>query len=365
MSEENDTRSTSQNGWYVMVHHSPRWIEVMLHREARGELLPREQQGTPLEPFDFFIPYQFMRPDTSDDVRGLFHSLVFLRASQKRLRQILTSDWNARSRLHLYHYRDKEHQPVIIADSELQQLKSVLLNRQLKVFFGLPVEPIGQMAVGDRVTLLIDGWKGRQGKIERVRFHADHVSMRVAVNILGMTKSVNFDDLHEGDVIFADHDTEQLLTGNLVQNVEEHVSLLLGRHCRKGSGEQRRHDLPRLNRLLSYGAVDIERDDDRRRFTSLMLICASLLDERLLIDRYQSRLEQWLGADFLASLADRSVVPHNALEAYMLVALFVATRQPQYRNAAKAYRKQHPDALPILGTLVNHVRNLPTVTPRH
>lgn len=364
MNKHSDIRSTTEKGWYVMVHHSPQWIEVMLHREARGELLPREQQGTPLEPFDFFIPFQFMRPDTADDVRALFHQFVFLRASHERLRQILSADWNTRSRLHLYHYRDKEGQPIIIADSELQQLKSVLMNRQLKVFFGLPVEPIGQMAVGDRVTLLIDEWKGRQGKIERVRFHADRVSMRVAVNILGQTRSVNFDDLHEGDVIFADHDTEQLLTGNLVRNVEEQVVQLLGRHCRKGSAEQRRHDLPRLNRLLSYGAVDIEREDDRRRFTSLMLICASLLDERLLIDRYQSRLEQWLGADFLKSLAARPAVPHSALEAYMLVALFVATRQPQYRNAAKAYRKQHPDALPILGTLVNHVRNLPTVTPQ-
>jgi hypothetical protein len=65
-----------------------------------------------------------MRPDTSDDVRGLFHSLVFLRASQKRLRQILTSDWNTRSRLHLYHYRDKEHQPVSLPIASCSSLRA-------------------------------------------------------------------------------------------------------------------------------------------------------------------------------------------------------------------------------------------------
>ena len=147
-----------------------------------------------------------MRPDSTDEIREIFHHFVFIRASQERLRAMVESEWNTRSRLHLRYYRDRSGKNITISDEEYQQLRSTILNRQLKIFFGKPVEPVGQMAVGDRVTLLIDDWHGKQGKIERIRLKKGRVSMTVAVDILGHTKSVNFEDLHDGDVIFSDHD---------------------------------------------------------------------------------------------------------------------------------------------------------------
>lgn len=365
MSKQRKANSAPVKWWYVMVHHSPQWIETMLHRESLGELQKQEQQdaAVPLEPFEFFVPFQFMRPDTSDEVRSIFHNFVFISASDERMSQILASDWNTQSRLHLYHYRDRAGHKIRISDEEFQQLKAVFINRQLKVFFGLPVEPIDKMAVGDRVTLLLDDWKWRQGKIERIRFHKGRVSMRVAVNILGQTKSINFEDLHDGDVIFADQDTEQLLSGNLISNMEKQVVNLLGHRFRNASAETLRRDYPRLNRLLSYAGVQIDHEDDQRRFSSLMLMCAALLGEQGLIDRYQSQLEQWLGEDYLSSLAAQPSSPDTSTDAYMLLALFVSTRKPQYRNAAKAYRKTHSNCPAVISSFINQVRDAPTVKP--
>ena len=355
MHKQADNIQARDSRWYVMVHHKPRFIETMLHRESRGELLDKDEKqaaGT-LEPFEFFVPFLFMRPDTEDEVRSIFHHFVFVRASEERLRSILNAPWNSTSQVRLRHYRDRSGKQIMISDEEYQQLRATFMNRQLKLFFGMPVENIGEMAVGDRVTLLIDDWRGKQGKIERIRLKKGRASMTVAVNILGQTKSVCFEDIHDGDVVFADHDTEQLLTGNLIANMEPQIATVLGHYAVKNHAEKMRHNAPRLNRFLSYATIQVDDADEHSRFTALMLLCATMLDEQDLCTRYQTQLQD--------SLTDEDTYT----QAYIRLSLFVATRNPRYRDAVKAYRKAHPDCPPILGTLFNKVRNLPTVKPAH
>lgn len=354
MSEQKNDNSNAKNRWFVMIHHSPKWIETMLLKEKNGEMLEEGIREQRAEPFEFFIPFQFMRPDTTDEVRSLFHNFVFINATAERLRAILSSDWNTTSRYILRFYRNKGGAPITVSDEELRQLKATLLNRQLKVFFGMPVENIGEMAVGDTVTLLIDGWRGRQGKIERVKLKKGRVAMVVAVDILGHTQSVNFEDLHDGDVIFADHDTEQLLTGNLISNIEGPIATMLGHFFRKDNAELKRRDYPRLNRFLSYANIQVDDEDDCRRFTALMLLVATMLGEKGLCHRFAQQLQEWLPSSSSYSLTD----------AYMLIALFVHTHDPAYRDAAKAYRKSHPDCPAVLRTFINKVRNIQTKRPK-
>ena len=344
--------------WYVMVHLKPRWIDTMLYRESRGELVPQDKRddSCPPEPFEYLVPYQFMRSDASDELRSIFHHFVFIHASEERLYSILTSDWNTMSRTPLRHYRDKGGKPITISDEEYHQLYDTFMNSQLQIYFGLPVENLGEMVVGDEVTLLLEGWKGKRGRIERISLKKGKISMVVGVNILGSTKSVNFKDLHNGDVIFSDHYTEQLLTGNLISNLETQVATILGHYFEKNSAEKMRRDFPRLRRFLSYGSIQIDNEDDLRRFTSLMLMCATMLGETDLCNRYRTQIEQWLGDEIF----NFEFSIFNLSKAYMLIALFVSTRDPRLRDAVKAYRKAHPDCPPIIGTFINKVRNADT-----
>ena len=137
MHEQTDNNPASSRQWHVMRHLSPQQIETMLHRERRGDLQPGA------EPFDYFVPYLYMRPDSTDEVRELFHHFVFISASPERLRSIVASEWNVRARLHLRYYRDRSGNAITISEEEYRQLRATILNRQLKVFFGKPVEPLG------------------------------------------------------------------------------------------------------------------------------------------------------------------------------------------------------------------------------
>ena len=82
----NDTQMTAGQRWYVMVHQNPRWIETMLLKDSRGELLKDGAQ--PLPSYDFFVPYQFLRPSTDDELREDLRSFVFVHVSEQRIHDI-------------------------------------------------------------------------------------------------------------------------------------------------------------------------------------------------------------------------------------------------------------------------------------
>ena len=351
-----------------MTHHNPQCIETMLEKESKGEFLTLEQMdaGYQLEPFEYYVPYLYMRPDASDGLRSVFHNFVFISASEKRIREIVSSKWNTQTRYRLYHYCNRSGEEIMISDKEYQQLRDLIYNSQLKVFFGVPVTPLREMKVGNQVLLQVKNWENHPGIIERIKLKKNKVCIRVSFNFLGKTKSVSFDDLHDGDVTFADKVTEQLISGDLIRNFENEVSLLLGHCFSNRSAEKAHQDTSNLRRLYSFADIQIEDEDDCKRFTSLMLICAALLNEKDAIIRYTTQLQQWLyGKDM--ERGSKFFILNSSLftitEAYMMIALFVSTRDPRLRDAAKAFRKDNPDCPKILGTFINKVRDIPTIKP--
>lgn len=330
--------------WYVMVHQNPRWIETMLLKDSRGEFV--QEGAQPLPPYDFFVPFQFLRPSTDEDLRNDLRSFVFMQVSEQRIHDIVNSKWNAGARSHLHHYRDTNGHVVTISDSEMQQLRTTLQSRQLKVFFG---QPIGDMAVGDTVILQFSPWKGKIGKVEKIAYKKNRLVMTVGVNIMNRTKSVKFEDLHDGDVLFADEERGRLLSGNLIENFENEMVGILGHKFREKNPEKVIKDRSRLIRLLSYANLQLTDADDHKRFTALMLLCSYLLFEKETRDHYKAQLAEWL---------DGVREARTATEAYLMVAMFVVTRKPKFRDAAKAYRKTHPDCPDIIRRLLSKVRDI-------
>ena len=376
MSAQEEEHKSLETRWYVMLHRNPQWIETMLEKEQKGELLNPLQQSLGLqpEPFEYYVPYLYMRPDVSDEIRRIFHHFVFVRASEKRIQELVASDWNTLTRQRLVHYRSKSGSQITISDQELQQLRDIIYNSQLKIFFGVPTAAVREMAVGSRVLLRIKNWENHPGIIERIRLRKDGVSIRVSFNILGRTKSVTFDDLHDGDITYADDNTQRLISGNLIRNFEHEVALVLGHWFGKTPAEKKLQYAIRLRRLYAYSDIQIDEDDDLRQFTSLMLICATLLSQAEASEQYRTQLWQWLihgnttdlntsGSQIVAYDDPNRIATMTYTDAYMMLALFVSTRNPHLRDAVKAYRKQHPDCPEILGTLINKVRDIRTTKP--
>ena len=345
--------------WYVMCHLNPRQIEVLLKKECEGRF---DTSGRLPSPFRFYIPFLYMpiaeiEPIHSDssslsmytrELRNDFHNFVFIQASGNRVDEIVTSDWNTKSRLRLYYYRDHEGKNVVVPDSEIQQLMSTFKDETLKFFIG---QPIDEFSAGDKVILNIASWAGQKGIIKDISLKKGRLNMTISLNIFNSTKSINFTNLKTGDVIFEDAAKEKLFSGDLVDQFEEEViDLLSHRFSHSVSAEVAQADVVRLKRLSIFDRLYMEESDTSyARFLALKLICASLRQNRKKKEALQNEVSKLL--------AD-TPVPTTSDEAYLMMALFVSTRLARYRDAVKAYRTSHPDSPDVLRRFHSIVKKL-------
>ncbi len=355
--------------WYVMTHLKPAQIEWLLQRENRGEFV-REGDSKP-EPLEYFIPFQFLlkmptsptqtsvaddyveqqtidpQVETDNGVREALHNYVFIHADEQRIAQLLESEWNRTGSLHLYHYRTPCGEVLRVADGEMRRFIETLRNRQLRYYIG---QPIGAMEVGDTVTLHIAPWEGRKASVTRIEIRGGRTRLTVTLEVLGNLTRVTFPDVHEGDITFDDETIGRLVNGNLLLNFEEEmVSILAHRFGHKPTDEERRRTHARLARLYAYSGVSIDGVEDYLRFTSLMLMCASLLGEKEDVKKYVKQLEERL---------DGKTEATNATESYMMLALFVALRDPALREAVKAFRNNNEDCPEVIRRMFSKVKKI-------
>ena len=339
--------------WYVMIHLKPQLIDIMLQKENNGSLLSGDEASVP-QPVEYFIPFLMMQRMPNDAaIRSELHSFVFIKATEERIRRIVESDWNRGARLRLNYYRNHEGLPIKVSSNEMDLLRETIQSRQLKFFFG---HAIDEMTVGDTVCVQIAPWVGKKGTITKMTVKKGKVNMTVRIDIADNQWSVNFTDVKEGDVIFDDASKERLLSGNLIKNFEkEMVDILGNKYCRKVSEQDAHRDTSRVTRMYGYCDITIEGEDDRKRFTSLMLLCAYLLNDDESRDAYVAQLKEWLGENPEA---------RTATDAYLMIVLFVVTRDPNLRDAAKRFRKSHDDCPDIIRQLLSKVKELKAKKPQ-
>jgi len=362
--------ATDNRPWAVMTHRNPQWIQAMLDKEQRGELQPADDEALGAtaryrkEPFDFYIPYLDLLSESGRDLRGDFHRFVFIRASKERLNSIVYADWNRNTRLPLRPYRDRGGNAIMIRERELNRLRMIFRQHHLDFFLGTPVQSL-KNAKGRQVRIRLPYWEDKEGEIRRINTKEGQgtASLKVAFLIDGLEKEITFSDLDVNAIEFLDAETQVLLSGKVIENFEREVAVLLGhrfvhRRFRKDAdrkayqAERRREDMPRLRHLLSFADIEMDNDDDHRRFTALMLMCSVMAGDADATRRYQSQIENWLG--------DKTALASTATDAYLMTALFVATRAPYLRTAVKAFRNAHPDCPPIISRFINKVRDLRT-----
>ncbi len=360
--------SDDKTYWYVLTHPSPAQIEWMLQRENLGEFRRNDESPEPLE---YFIPFQFLlraptkaaltskTEDYSDRVvydpmaevdngiREALHSYIFIHADENRIARLLESEWNSAGRLHLHYYRTISGEPLRVMDAEMRSFMETLRNRQLRYYLGQPIDAMG---VGDTVTLRIAPWEGRKATITRLELRGGRSNLTVTMDILGNLTRVTFPDVHDGDIAFDDEALERLISGNLLRNFEQELLAILARRFgRKPSEDDRRRDNSRMSRIYGYRGVIVDDVDEQHRFAALMLICASLLGDKEVKKQYVAQLKEWLGS---------RTEPVNDTEAYLMIALFVALRDPSLREAVKAYRNTHDDCPDIIRQLFSRVKRL-------
>lgn len=355
--------------WYVLCHLNPQQIETLLRKDASGELRDRDRQDEPKDsPYRFYVPYNFLptpetlqaqqesnrsgkRDDSIDRNRGLrsdLHNFVFIQASAERVDRIVASPWNTSARLHLYYYRDHEGRKVVVQDADMNRLIKTIQDQHFMFYFD---QPITDFTEDSEVILNIEPWVGQKGIIRKISYKKKRLCMDISMNIFNSTKSINFVDLQTGDIAFVDARQEQFLGEDFITSFEEHlIDLLSHKYTSTVSEEQARKDALKLKRLSAYYNIYMDDAAEQARFLSLRLVYASL--------RQWNQQVTDLTSQAKSLLKDREQ-PADADDAYLMTALFIATRSVKWREAVKTYRHSHPDCPDVLRryhTIIKHLK---------
>ena len=376
MSQQINENENARDAWYVMWHLKPQHIETMLQKDCAG--LFRKPDDPPLPPYRFYVPFQYMpilhedkkegmtdkryKPqDDSNALRSDLHNFVFIQAPEDRVRAIVASDWNVKASVRLNYYRDTNRREVTISDTEVHLLMDVVQKRHLQFYLD---QPLDDFAEGDKVVLQNEPWAGKRGIVKKVALKHGQLCMTISMNILGRTKSINFTDVHVGDVLFEDAERGRMLTDNPITNYEEEIiDLLSHRFGHRHNEDVAEADRQRLRRLATYDRIYVDDDYEQARFTALRLICAYLLQNAKKRDLYQQQVLDLLHLPLNSQssiLNSQLPSPSNPSEAYLMTALFITTRQACFRAALKEYRNSHSDCPDIFRRYLSIIKDIKT-----
>lgn len=360
MSQQMIDKENAHDSWYVMWHLKPQYIETMLQKDSAGLFCKPDE--TPLPPYRFYVPFQYMpifhegqevkgavtdkhykAQDDPNALRDDLHNFVFIQAPEERVRAIVSSDWNTKARSRLRYYRDTNHKEVKVTDAEIRLLMDTVQNRHLQFYID---QPLDDFTIGDRVILQTEPWTGKRGVVKKVVIKHGQLCMTISMNILGRTKSINFTDVRVGDVLFEDAERGRMLTDNPITNYEEEIiDILSHRFGKRYTEEVTKVDQQRLKRLATYDRIYVDDADEHARFVALKLICAYLLKSAKKRDLYQQQALDLLHLPSDISLQPSSLLPSpsslSPTDAYLMIALFITTRQAHWRQAVKDYRNTH------------------------
>ena len=340
---------TEKQLWYVMTHLEPKMIEQRLQEENTT----RVAEGK--APFEFFIPYQFLKRrvanaavadddtpyprsktivEANNEIRSTLREFVFIRANEEELKAFVSGDWNKYVRCRLQHYKDRNGINVTTHDAMMRKFidTCILFRDRFEI---LPyAESVEQ---NDEVVLNTTPFRGEKARVLEVRHTRDGVSLTLGINLFSGTMLLRLPNVGRHDILPLEGSTTDIADTHIVDNTQNRLLGILSRRVhRKGTEESDRQDAATLDQLYHYRHHVIENDAARRHFLALMLITAHL--------RHDAD-----GQKALVAEAEQELATINArgdsrastdVRTFLWVALYIATGNPGYRNAAKTYVQQ-------------------------
>lgn len=332
--------------WYLLTTHNPKDSEFRLQsvnnaRETAHQL-----------PFRIFVPYQFLQrhalgsqppvanpqstAEHSNQIRGALYRYVFVLAPEEELVETLRQPWNQTER-RLQFFHDRQHRRVSIPADEMERFMQACADERLD-FELFP--SLDEVEVGEEVRLLSTPFAGHQVIILEKRRTKTGVRLTVDVQLSNTPIKVRLYDIRDEDLQYdrVSERKQQSRDSKLVTRFQRDLIDILSRRINdKETPESRRADAATLDNIYLYRNYRFTSDPLRRRFLAMMLICAH--------QRHDDEATAALLRSAQEELALLDARPESRaatdVRAYLHLALYLATADPQYRAAAKQYVRDH------------------------
>ena len=281
---------------------------------------------------DRFIPAVHFQKDADsrpEEVKmgNVLSRFVFLKVRPSGLDALDQENWQRSRDLRIYHYRDRDGHELTTTDSMMNRFKDACVEYGAK-FEICTLPSTDEIIKGITVKVRDGAFKGLDAEVIEVHNQGNAVRFTIAVKLFGNNYAY-IHDCQKQDVIIADGDAP-VFSLRFVDQVEAFLLETLRQKLRENHlPDEVTEQLRDYYRLCNATFAD---DHLRDRFDALMSVCASLLRNTSGKTRYNKRLKLRKKA-----LADQPATAATQTSlAWLLIALFVSTRDADYRTELKS-----------------------------
>lgn len=335
--------SDTNSCWFVMTHlEMKRFMEWLKIENAR-----RFHEGEAIiEPF---YPHDFLK-ETEGGVSADFTRIVFLKASERDITSLLNDPRNKMSHIRLLHYRDTNGAIATVPDKMMQEFLQACMKYRGRFEI---IPPISSIEAKDRVKITSGPFAGHEATVVRVQLSHGAIQLDLAIELLSGVMNIRMSDVDKSMVTILNRDSADAIRTDFIEYTQNHLlTILKHRIDRETDDSVNRRDADMLTRLYRYRYYEVKSEAARCHFQALMLICAHLCrytaDEEQLREELKKRL-----SDLNARSESKAATDSRA---YLWIALYISTRNPAYRDAAKQYVREHQPKSVKLRSFVSLIR---------
>ena len=318
--------------WYVLTTNNPQHAKE--HIERWNLDVEKKHEGEYLMPF---IPYTFMDSCVFEQktmeqklsIRSALFRYLFIKGAPEAIADLI-GDVNKLPKDRMYFLYSTPGNVATINSSDMNRLVSVCSNGGYT--FEIPLTK-ADIKVGNEIRLQDTPFDTGNVKYKIIGYTArkNHVyTVQVELTMFNVTFKKLFVDFRD----IPDNTNLSELVGSTQER-------LMGIFMRMVNNKQLESDKIKdeqlLRSLLENKSVDFPFGAMRRHFLALMLICAQLLKD----SEEKTALQKQVEDELMEIGRQRESKAATDTRAYLHIAMFIATKNPVYRELAKTYVREH------------------------
>lgn len=311
-------RKKNKPCWFVMRCREKERIEAFIKEYNADREVPQEEK---IE--DYFIPSAVLHQHV-----GLAFLYVRPSAFDQRDNSSFFRYRNA-GKTRMFLYTDGKGEAITVRPEKMR----VFINGCLEYLERFEVHAKDEEIVdGIEVTVRRGTFKDYKAEVYNVRSKACGIRFSIAIKFFANDRYVHIHDLSPEDVQLADKEVS-LFDDDFIDRIQSTLLEVLGRRVnKKETAETREADARRMQQLYILRHAVIDDALRAAQFDALMSICASLMGNPQEKRKYNRIVKERLkGLENLTQNENEKTIA----EAYLLTALYISTKDAEYRTRLK------------------------------
>lgn len=340
--------------WYVLTTLDPKDSEEHLSSSSMPYFIPYQflkRHSTSLPHVnDATVPGSSTMVRANNEIRSILRRYVFVRSTEEQLSSFLHGDWNQYSNNRLQFFLDRTRSKVTVNDSMMDRFMEACSDLRLKFEICTPIDDI---ETDEEVVLNTTPFRGERAKVLEVHHTPHGVDLTLGLQIFSGSILLRLTEVSERDIIRYESGNRKIDSRHLIDNMQRRLLQILSRQVHgKHTTRSLQRDHSTLDHLSSFRPPLAKKASSARHFLALQLICAFLRKD----DITCRELSEKAKSELSIIEADDKQKATSCVQAYLNVALYIATGNPTYREAAKSYVKERQPSSQALRRFVSLVR---------